>query len=100
MCWGNRRPTCIYYGKSYDITSLLMDPMLGFNWVFEPHTKGTFMNNDKLHVVSRCFRHKVCKRFFSSGEPFIDFTCNECYIIPQGSDFRMRVIHEDISLEK
>jgi hypothetical protein len=76
LCWGNRRLTYIYSGKSYDITSLLMDPMPGFNWVLEPHT------NDKLHVVSGCFRHKVCKRFSSSGEPFTDFTCSECCNIP------------------
>jgi hypothetical protein len=94
LCWGNRRLTYIYSGKSYDITSLLMDPMPGFNWVLEPHT------NDKLHVVSGCFRHKVCKRFSSSGEPFTDFTCNECCNIPQESDFRMRVVCEDVTLEK
>jgi hypothetical protein len=39
LCWGNRRLTCIYSGKSYDITGLLMDPMPSFNWVPEPHTK-------------------------------------------------------------
>jgi hypothetical protein len=100
LCWGNRRPTCIYSGKSYDITALLMDPMPGFNWVPEPHTKGTFMYNDKLHVISRCFRHKICKRFSSSGEPFIDFTCSECCNIPQEFDFRMRFVREDVSLEK
>jgi hypothetical protein len=58
------------------------------------------MYNDKLHVVSGCFRHKVCKRFSSSGEPFIDLTCSECCNILQESDFRMRVVREDISLEK
>jgi hypothetical protein len=100
LCWRNRRLTCIYSGKSYDITGLLMDPIPGFNWVLEPHTKGTFMYNDKLHVISGCFRHKVCKRFSSSGEPFTDFTCNECCNIPQESDFRMRVVREDVSLEK
>ena len=82
LCWKNWRPTCIYSGKSYDITSLLMDPMPGFNWVRESHTKGTFMYNDKLHVVSGCFCHKVCKRFSSSGEPFRNFTYSECCNIP------------------
>jgi hypothetical protein len=77
-----------------------MDPMPGFNWVPEPHTKGTFMHNDKLHVVSGCFRHKVYKRFSSSGEPFIGFTCSECCNISQVSDFRMRVVCEDVNLEK
>jgi hypothetical protein len=100
LYWGNRRPTCIYSGKSYDITGLFMDPMPGFNWIPEPHTKGTFMYNDKLHFVSGCFRHKVYKRFSSSGEPFTDFTCSECCSILQESDFRMRVICEDVSLEK
>jgi hypothetical protein len=100
LCWGNWSPTCIYSGKSYDITGLLMDPMPGFNWVPEPHTKGTFMYNDKLHVVSGCFRHKVCKRFSLSGEPFTNFTCSECCNIQQESDFRMQVVREDVSLEK
>jgi hypothetical protein len=77
-----------------------MDPMPGFNWVPEPHTKRTFMYNDKLHIISGCFRHKVCKRFSSSGEPFTDFSCSEYCNIPQKSDFRMRVVREDISLKK
>ena len=98
--WGNQRPTFIYSGKSYDIIGLLMDPMPGFNWIPESHTKGIFMYNDKLHVVSRCFCHKVCKRFSSFGEPFIDFTYSECYNILQESNFRMQVFREDISLEK
>jgi hypothetical protein len=89
LCWGNWRLTCIYSNKSYDITGLLMDPMPCFNWVPEPHTKGTFMYNDKLHVVSGCFRHKVYKRFSSSGEPFTDFICSEYCNILQESDFRM-----------
>ena len=100
LCWRNRRVTCIYSGKSYDIIGLFMDPMAGFNWVPESHTKGTFMYNDKLHVVSDCFRHKLCKRFSSSREPFIDFTCSECCNIPQEFDFRMQVVREDVSLEK
>ena len=77
-----------------------MDPMPVFNWVLEPHTKRTFSYNDKLHVVSGCFRHKVCKRFSFPGELFTNFTCSECCNIPQESDFRIQVVHEDIRLEK
>ena len=82
------------------IGGLLVSTLVSINWVLEPHTKGKFIYNDKLHVVSGCFCHKVCKRFSSFGEPSTDFTCSECCNFLQEFDFRMRVVREDVSLER
>jgi hypothetical protein len=90
----------LYAGKSYDIRGLLIDPKPGKNWEPEPLTKATFECDGSSHVIDGCFHHRSCARFSLLGEPFIDFCCPECQVIPKETDFRLRVLCEDDSLTK
>jgi hypothetical protein len=100
LCWGFSQPRCLYAGRSYDIRGLLSDPMPRKNWVPKPSTKRSFEFGGISVAIHGCFRHKCCTRFSSSEEPFPNFSCMYCKTVPQESDFRMRVLREDASLQK
>jgi hypothetical protein len=100
LCWGFWRGTCTYAGKRYSIGGMLQDTMPGVTWIPEPQTQAVFNDKGVSVAITGCFRHKLCMRLSVSGKPFADCSCAHCCTIPQESDFHMRVVREDLSLDK
>ena len=100
MCWGFRGPTCVYGGKTFDVTGILSDPHPGKHWYTEPHLETLLPLQQQVLTVKGSFRHRDCKRICLSGEPFFDFTCSKCCSIPLETNFRLRVVREEHSVSK
>jgi hypothetical protein len=100
LCWDFWRGTCTYAGKRYNIGSILQDTMPGVTWIPEPQIQAVFDDKGVSVAITGCFRHKLCMRLSVSRKPFADYSCAHCCTIPQESDFRIRVVREDLSLDK
>lgn len=100
MCWGFRGPTCEYGDKEYAVDGLLNDVVPGVLWYPEPYVDAIIHVNEKSVLVKGTFRHRQCSRISMSGSPFPNLTCSMCDQIPGCTDFRLRVVREERSLEK
>jgi hypothetical protein len=100
MCWGFWLPSYDYAGKTFSVKALHCDGNPGGNWYAEPETSVNVLNNNKEVHIFGTFIYRRYIRFSVFGEPFLNLICSMYTQIPQGKDFRMRVVHEHRALEK
>ena len=100
MCWGFRGPIAVYAGKFFEVSALLFDVKPSLCWYPEPWLQEVIVLDGQVVRISGTFRHRSCLRVSTNNTPWTGLTYSMCATIPCQTDFRLRVMREDKSIEK
>lgn len=98
MCWGFRvQPTSILV-CCIQFVSCWMKNIGGGGWYSKPHIRACV--NRVFVEINGTYRHMSCCRLDNFGFGYASLACFVCSAIPLENDFRMRILPDDINLDK